>query len=166
MNQYNEYEDNAGMCWRIKGPTAVLQWYMSRENAVKAAADLNAAYAAGSIGARVDGAHSPDVVQAVCAAYSEHISEVRIKDVQSPSRLKHLVRARHLCAYIMREHEGLTLMEIAEVMDKHHATVLHSVTEAKDALRFDGRYRLALQSALRALGIESLPLAHRGTGIA
>jgi hypothetical protein len=52
--------------------------------------------------------------------------------LHSKNRLKQFVFARHLFAYIMRKHYNFTFIEIAKYLNKHHATVMHSVKDTQN----------------------------------
>jgi hypothetical protein len=67
------------------------------------------------------------VEQIVCESLS-----ITSHQLHNKTRLKEFVFARHLFAYIMRKHYNFTFIEIAKYLNKHHATVMHSVKDTQN----------------------------------
>jgi len=49
------------------------------------------------------------------------------REIVSHSRSKHLVRARHVCFYVMRKRFGLSYPQIGQIMHRDHSTVIYAV---------------------------------------
>jgi len=67
------------------------------------------------------------VEQIVCESLN-----ITSHQLHNKTRLKEFVFARHLFAYIMRKHYNFTFIEIAKYLNKHHATVMHSVKDTQN----------------------------------
>lgn len=77
---------------------------------------------------------------------------IPVKHMQSPSRLRHIVRARQIAVYLIRELVGLSLCEIARLFGcKDHGTVLHSLKRVAEEMEVDCRYRESIKSYMRQL---------------
>ncbi len=49
------------------------------------------------------------------------------REIVSHKRSKHLVRARHVCFYVMRKRFGLSYPQIGQIMHRDHSTVIYAV---------------------------------------
>lgn len=66
---------------------------------------------------------TPDrIIETVC----EHF-KLKLKDLESRSRVRELVFARHIIFYLIRKHTKMSLKSAGELFDRDHTTVIHSV---------------------------------------
>ena len=80
-------------------------------------------------------------------------TDVSAAEIGSKSREPRICRARQITMYLMRE-EGMTFPAIAELMDRHHATVIYAVEVVRRRLLDDrvvGAFVEALQDQIEAI---------------
>ncbi len=68
----------------------------------------------------------PDIIDAVCNEFG-----VTPGKLASPSRVRHLNRARVAAAVLVQETPGLTIVELSRHFNRHYSTLLHSAKWAK-----------------------------------
>lgn len=67
--------------------------------------------------------HPDDVIRIVCEYYN--IKQTQLKGAK---REAHLVKARHICMYVLKEDLGLTLAEIGNLLGgRDHTTIMHGI---------------------------------------
>lgn len=57
---------------------------------------------------------------------------IKREDVLGLSRKRAIVECRHIAIGVMRLNSLYTLMKIGELMNRHHATVMHAIDNFKD----------------------------------
>jgi chromosomal replication initiator protein len=62
------------------------------------------------------------IIETVC----EHF-KLTFKDLQSRSRVREFVYARHIIFYLIRKHTKMSLKSSGEMFGRDHTTVIHSV---------------------------------------
>ncbi|HAI18190.1 MAG TPA: hypothetical protein DCM10_09305 [Xanthomarina gelatinilytica] len=67
-------------------------------------------------------------------------SVFNIDDIYSKSRVTKYVYARAVVFYLLRKNHYMTFKDIADIFNKHHATVLHSIKEMPYMLKFDKNF--------------------------
>ena len=72
------------------------------------------------------------LIKRVCESF-----EVSEKELLSKRRLRYIVLPRQVFMYILRVEYKLTLERIATLLDKNHATVLHSVRTIDGLMSYD-----------------------------
>ncbi len=71
---------------------------------------------------------TPDlIIERVCDFY-----DVNVNDVMSSSRRAKLVQARQISMFLIREITGKSFQEIAEMLNRDHSTVMHSIEKVAD----------------------------------
>lgn len=78
---------------------------------------------------------SEEVIRLVAAAYGLEPGLLR-----GPSRARHVVDARHLAMYLLRESAGLSFPALGAVFGRDHTTAMHAVQRMQAAV--EGRPRL------------------------
>ena len=58
--------------------------------------------------------------------YCEKV-EMSLEQLYSKSRRRELVEKRMVLAYVLRKSVGMTLHNIANALEKNHATIIHSI---------------------------------------
>lgn len=67
--------------------------------------------------------HPDDVVRAVCEFYN-----IKPTQLKGEKRDSSLVRARHVCMYLLKERLGITLVEIGNLLGgRDHTTIMHGI---------------------------------------
>ncbi|MBX3045108.1 MAG: hypothetical protein KIT33_15085 [Candidatus Kapabacteria bacterium] len=82
------------------------------------------------------------------------ISEVlgfKTDQIKSRSRKYDLVDARHITVYLLRNYTGLTLVEIGNMIKRHHTTVVNSIKKAKDYRKYNTKFKHKFQRAQKAI---------------
>lgn len=72
------------------------------------------------------------LIKRVCESF-----EVSKKELLSKRRLRYIVLPRQVLMYILRKEYGLTFERIATMLNKNHATVLHSVNTIDNLMSYD-----------------------------
>lgn len=62
---------------------------------------------------------------------------ITVPDLLSPSRSRHVSRARNLAARIMRDKLDAPLAEIGEALGRHHTTIMHCIELADERVDSD-----------------------------
>ena len=57
------------------------------------------------------------------------VCDITIEDLTGRSRQRHLVLARHICFYILRNQFNMSLKKIAKVFHRDHASVIHGIKQ-------------------------------------
>ncbi len=71
--------------------------------------------------------HPDDVINAVCDYF-----DIRPTQIKGTKRTASLVKARHLCMYLLKEELGLTYVDIGNILGgRDHTTVMHGVEKVK-----------------------------------
>ena len=63
------------------------------------------------------------ITKIVCEYYGFSLAELQTK-----SRCREIVFARHICSYFLRNHTKASLKKIGDLFNRHHTTVIHSIT--------------------------------------
>ena len=58
-------------------------------------------------------------------------------DIVGPLRFKHIMRARHVCCYVLRERFGMSLPLIGKTMHRDHSSVLYAVNKIRWSVQTD-----------------------------
>ena len=88
-----------------------------------------------------------DVIRVVALQF--HITT---KNLKGPSRVKHLVEARHLAMFLLHSDLGITLEEIGMMFDgRDHTSVLHAVEKMRTLLLDDEEVRNNLNAVKSTL---------------
>ena len=86
-------------------------------------------------------ANPSDVIKEVARFY-----QLKQIDIKGKQRLKHLVMARHLAMYIMKEDLQLPLVEIGRwFAGRDHTSVIHATRKISKELSFNSRLQQELQ---------------------
>jgi chromosomal replication initiator protein len=95
--------------------------------------------------------HAPAILIAVSAEYGIPVAQILADD-----RRRHIARARHMAAYLMREWTDGSLAQIASTLNRgDHTTIVHAVNKMRaqrDAEMDEriGRIRTSLQEQAAA----------------
>jgi len=73
-----------------------------------------------------------EILTAVCVGL-----RVELKAIIGKCRMRHLVEARQIAFYLMRQLTGLTLKQIGEVFNRDHSTVVYGIQTCSDLLDVD-----------------------------
>tara|TARA_R110000824_G_scaffold150143_1_gene320603 strand:- start:52 stop:486 length:435 start_codon:yes stop_codon:yes gene_type:complete len=84
----------------------------------------------------------------ICRRY--HVSWISI---ESKSRVRLVVDARRMYCGILRNTFGITYTEIAKILNKNHATILHNVNQHNNFIKILKSYKLNFEE-IEALLIE------------
>lgn len=57
---------------------------------------------------------------------------ISIEEITGRSRSKTNACARHVAAYVLREHRHMSYPEIGKVLDRDHTTVMHSIESMEE----------------------------------
>lgn len=72
--------------------------------------------------------HPDDVINAVCKYF-----DLKPTQLKGTKRTSGLVRARHICMYLLKEELGLTFSDIGNILGgRDHTTVMHGVDKIKE----------------------------------
>lgn len=72
--------------------------------------------------------HPDDVINAVCSYF-----DIKPTQIKGGKRTASLVRARHICMYLLKERLGLTYSDIGNILGgRDHTTVMHGVDKVKE----------------------------------
>jgi chromosomal replication initiation ATPase DnaA len=74
--------------------------------------------------------------------------EMGIEDILIKNRVRDNVDARRILFYILKKKLGLTLTEIGKMSNRTHATILHSVNNFKDIIKYDKELNYAYNKIL------------------
>jgi len=74
-----------------------------------------------------------------------------IPDLTVKSRLRQNVYARHAAANFLNKTIDLTLTYCGEVLNKDHATIIHSVREHENLYKYDKEYRFKYQTFMQLM---------------
>lgn len=69
------------------------------------------------------------IIEIVCGHFG-----LTVKNVQSRSRVKEFVYARHIIFYLIRKNTKMKLKSAGELLHRDHTTVIHSVETLKDLM--------------------------------
>jgi len=69
-----------------------------------------------------------------------NVTGIEFIKIQSVTRKREILYARHLFCYFARKRTKLSLQEIGNILNRDHATVLHSVKTVKDLLTYDREF--------------------------
>lgn len=72
------------------------------------------------------------LIKAVCSIYG-----INKEMLFSVSRKREIISGRRMILYFLRKHYAETYLQIAELFNMNHATVMHHVTQMKNFLEFD-----------------------------
>jgi len=73
-------------------------------------------------------------------------------DMVGPSKKGHIVKARHLVAYLLCRHiKGPSLEQKGRIINRHYATMIHGSRSIENQAQFDQRFKKELQSIEDAL---------------
>lgn len=68
-----------------------------------------------------------------CIAAAAAVCEVDPADICAATRVPHLVRARHLAAWLMRQHAGMSFPAIGAALGgRDHTSAMHAVAKAEN----------------------------------
>jgi len=87
-----------------------------------------------------------DILDAVHECTGIHVTQMQMK-----SRLRDIVEARQIYCFISRVETGLSLAVIGKVINRDHATVLHSMRSILGLIAFNQHNRHQLDCVLRVL---------------
>ena len=76
--------------------------------------------------------NSKKIISRVCELY-----KVDIEDIFSRNRKKECAFARHLCMYILKERNGLSLSRIATLFNRDHTSVLYGINKVMANIQKD-----------------------------
>jgi len=88
----------------------------------------------------------------------EIISEecgVNVNDVMKKIRRTELVKVRHIYSAILRKYYGFSYPKIAEIMDKDHTTIIHSVDTFRNRYINEEDYRNLTNKIYDRIGIQT-----------
>lgn len=74
----------------------------------------------------------------------KHVSEklsITIEEIKGKSRLRHIVEARQMCMYLVKERLNYSLTGTANIFKKHHSTVIHALTTIDDLCESDKTFK-------------------------
>ncbi len=77
--------------------------------------------------------------------------ETNIKDLKKISRERQLVDARRIAYYIFRNLHGMSFQTIADIFDKNHASVLHSLKDIEFIIKGDKEFSFIYNKCLTKL---------------
>jgi len=80
----------------------------------------------------IEGLKAQNIMREVCATMG-----VTIDQIKGRRRLREYVEARHVFCYLCREHTILPLQKIGAMINRDHATVMHSHKTIKGWIEFD-----------------------------
>lgn len=69
------------------------------------------------------------------------VTGIEFNRIQSPKRQREIVNARQLFCYFTRKRTELSFSEIGDIINRDHATVIHSVKEIKNLLTYDREFK-------------------------
>jgi len=72
------------------------------------------------------------LIKRICNSF-----QISKKELLSKRRLRYIVLPRQILMYILRKEYKLTLERIATLLNKNHATVLHSVNTIENLMSYD-----------------------------
>lgn len=84
---------------------------------------------------------TPEIIIEETAKYYSVLPE----DIKGRSKVKVIVNARQVCMYLIRTLTSLTLSEIGGVLERDHATVIHSLNQIESKLKTDGELKLIIK---------------------
>lgn len=84
------------------------------------------------------------IIQDVCRAYG--ITEEELK---SRTRRRHVAEARHMVCYLLASECRCALTHIGAILNRSHATVIHSLTALSGLMEFDASTRSIYQNIKR-----------------
>lgn len=73
-----------------------------------------------------------DIILSICSKY-----EVEFSELVEHKRTRHLVFIRHLIMYVLREKTDLTLLQIGQILDRDHTSVIHAIRMIENYLQTD-----------------------------
>lgn len=73
-----------------------------------------------------------NLMKRICSEF-----DISKKELLSKRRLRYIVLPRQVLMYILRKEYKLTLERIATLLNKNHATVLHSVNTIDNLMSYD-----------------------------
>ncbi len=68
----------------------------------------------------------------------EHVMKISREDIKGNNRSKEIVLARQLVMYILKQHFGKQVVEIARDTGKQHPTVIHSIKKIDKSVMMEG----------------------------
>ena len=77
--------------------------------------------------------------------------ETNIKDLKKISRERQLVDARRIAYYIFRNLHGMSFQAIADIFDKNHASVLHSLKDIEFIIKGDKEFSFIYNNIISVL---------------
>jgi chromosomal replication initiation ATPase DnaA len=90
---------------------------------------------------------TPDLAVAVRAV--ESVTGITLAAMQVHDRERRFVEARQLLAHTLREHCGMLMREIGEVMGRDHATVIHYLRTVENNPKIFGERIRRINSTIR-----------------
>jgi chromosomal replication initiation ATPase DnaA len=76
------------------------------------------------------------ILNTVCYGY-----EIKPIAIKGKNRQSNIREARQLVAYFVREYTGLSFPKVGFVINRDHATVMHSIKVVKSEIEFNKDYR-------------------------
>ena len=55
------------------------------------------------------------------------ICDITMDELKGKARNRHLIVARHICFYILRNDFALSLVEIGRIFNRHHSSIIHAI---------------------------------------
>ena len=84
----------------------------------------------------------PQLVNIVDIIYAvKESTKIEMDEIKSNSRVSDIKDARHLLAFFLKKRTCLTFQKIGDLIDKHHATVLHACNRVNDMREYDPYFK-------------------------
>lgn len=81
------------------------------------------------------------VFDLVCGSY-----DITRTQLQSGNRSRKFTEARQVLCYILRRHnKKITLKQLSRLINRHHASVIHSIRQAEALMSYDKEYRVKIK---------------------
>ena len=65
---------------------------------------------------------------------------IEFSKIQSPTRKRQILYARHLFCYFTRKLTKLSLQEVGDIVNRKHETVMHAVKTVENLLSYDKQF--------------------------
>lgn len=86
------------------------------------------------------------IIDLICTAY-----KVTFDDVKSKSRKRNTVMARQLICYFLYENTKMTLIKVADLLNRDHSTIIYSKDIVKELCFSDKGYRAHFEQLERLI---------------
>ncbi len=100
-----------------------------------------------------DSVSAADMIERIFSVVASHY-HVSVDDIKSTKRDAQISYARHVCIYLIRQMNELTLKQIAAHVSRDHATVIHSIKLIANEMDTSEEKRMEIEELAKEIGMQ------------